>query len=97
MVAAISTLPRDDGFGRWLQPRRKFPRVYCAPHATGIPRAGVFPAVTKTPAMKNDLSFKFLSAVIIAGVILALVAPGQSALPTKARTDATMTHADARP
>lgn len=47
--------------------------------------------------MKNDLSFKFLSAVIIAGVILALVGPGQSALPTKARTDAAMTHADAHP
>ena len=47
--------------------------------------------------MKIDLSFKFLSAVIIAGVILALVGAGQSALPTKARANAAMTHADARP
>ena len=45
--------------------------------------------------MKTDLSFKFLSAVIIAGVIIAFVAPGKSALPAKA--GASTSSAEARP
>ena len=47
--------------------------------------------------MKTDLSFKFLSAVIIAGVIIAFVAPDRSALPAKAGAGASTTSAEARP
>jgi hypothetical protein len=66
-------------------------------HATGPRQGGVFVAVIKIPAMKNDLSFKILSAVIIAGVIVALVSPGQPAGSTKNGVSATIIQTAARP
>ncbi len=36
--------------------------------------------------MKNSLSFKFLAAIIMAGLVLAIVNPGNSATSTDARS-----------
>jgi hypothetical protein len=61
--------------GKGYSGRPIFARQISSPRETPRSPPGVMQDEPKFPAMKNDSTFKFAAAVIIAGVILAFVNP----------------------